>query len=112
MTDVEHSDQLDEATARALAGGPERHRTKAAEQGKLPVRERVAQLLDPGSFAEEGLLASWESDGLGAEGEAAVSGHAAPREAASRHPAVPQRRPDTRRRRAAPPDVPARRPAP
>jgi methylmalonyl-CoA decarboxylase subunit alpha len=68
VTDVEHSDQLDEATARALAGGPERHRTKATEQGKLPVRERVGQLLDPDSFAEDGLLASWEGDGLGAEG--------------------------------------------
>jgi acetyl-CoA carboxylase carboxyltransferase component len=62
MTDVEN------ATARALAGGPDRHREKAAEQGKLPVRDRVARLLDPGSFAEEGLLASWEQDGLGAEG--------------------------------------------
>ena len=68
MTDVEHSDPLDEATDRALAGGPARHRTKAAEQGKLPVRERVALLLDPDSFAEEGLLASWDGDGLGAEG--------------------------------------------
>jgi acetyl-CoA carboxylase carboxyltransferase component len=68
VSDVDHSDPLDEATARATAGGPERHRTKAAEQGKVPVRERVGQLLDPGSFAEEGLLASWEGDGLGAEG--------------------------------------------
>jgi acetyl-CoA carboxylase carboxyltransferase component len=62
------SARLAAAAARALAGGPERHRTKAAAQGKLPVRERVARLLDPGSFAEEGLLASWEQDGLGAEG--------------------------------------------
>ncbi len=68
MTDVEHSESLEHATARALQGGPERHRTKAAEQGKLPVRERVALLLDDGSFAEDGLLASWEEDGLGAEG--------------------------------------------
>jgi methylmalonyl-CoA decarboxylase subunit alpha len=68
MTDVERTDPLDEATGRALDGGPERHRTKAAEQGKLPVRERVALLLDDGSFAEDGLLASWEEDGLGAEG--------------------------------------------
>ncbi len=37
-------------------------------QGKLPVRERVARLLDAGSFAEEGLLAGWQDDGLGAEG--------------------------------------------
>ena len=32
------------------------------------MRERVARLLDPDSFAEEGLLAGWEQDGLGAEG--------------------------------------------
>jgi acetyl-CoA carboxylase carboxyltransferase component len=60
--------ELDDAVARALQGGPERHRQKAAEQAKLPVRERVARLLDPGSFAEEGLLAGSEQDGLGAEG--------------------------------------------
>src|SRR3954466_7387418 len=56
------------ALDRALAGGPERHRQKAAEQGKLPVRERVARLLDDGSFVEEGLLANWREDGLGADG--------------------------------------------
>src|SRR5438270_4109744 len=62
MSDVET------AVDRALAGGPERHRAKAAEQGKLPVRERVARLLDEGSFVEEGLLANWQQDGLGADG--------------------------------------------
>jgi propionyl-CoA carboxylase beta subunit len=35
----------------ALEGGPERHRKKVAEQQKLPVRERVARLLDPDSLA-------------------------------------------------------------
>src|SRR5262245_59313981 len=59
---------LEEALERALAGGPERHRDKAREQGKLPVRERVARLLDDGSFAEEALLANWEGEGLGADG--------------------------------------------
>ncbi len=59
---------LSEATERALAGGPERHREKALEQGKLPVRERVALLLDEGSFSEEALLANWNEDGLGADG--------------------------------------------
>ena len=59
---------LGTATDRALQGGPERHREKAKEQGKLPVRERIALLLDEGSFAEEGLLANWEADGLGADG--------------------------------------------
>jgi len=63
-----HDDLLDSAVERALAGGPERHREKALDQGKLPVRERVARLLDPDSFAEEGLLAGWQEDGLGAEG--------------------------------------------
>src|SRR6202049_1949072 len=60
--------ELDAANERALAGGPERHRAKAREQGKLPVRERVAMLLDEGSFAEEAQLANWEQDGLGADG--------------------------------------------
>jgi methylmalonyl-CoA decarboxylase subunit alpha len=59
---------LDDALERALAGGPQRHREKALEQGKLPVRERVAMLLDEGSFAEEALLANWQEEGLGADG--------------------------------------------
>jgi methylmalonyl-CoA decarboxylase subunit alpha len=59
---------LHEATERSLAGGPERHREKAREQGKLPVRERVGLLLDEGSFSEEALLANWNEEGLGADG--------------------------------------------
>jgi acetyl-CoA carboxylase carboxyltransferase component len=59
---------LGAAIGKALQGGPERHREKASEQGKLPVRERIALLLDEGSFAEEGLLANWQEDGLGADG--------------------------------------------
>jgi acetyl-CoA carboxylase carboxyltransferase component len=57
-----------EALDAALAGGPQRHHDKTAEQGKLPVRERVARLLDEGSFVEEGLLANWQEEGLGADG--------------------------------------------
>ncbi len=60
--------ELHDATERALAGGPERHRAKALEQGKLPVRERVALLLDDGSFSEDALLANWDADGRGADG--------------------------------------------
>jgi propionyl-CoA carboxylase beta subunit len=52
----------------ALAGGPERHRERLAEQRKLPVRERVERLVDRGSLAEEALLANWEQEGLGADG--------------------------------------------
>src|ERR671923_2940286 len=56
------------ALAAALAGGPERHHAKTAEQGKMPVRERVTRLVDPGSLAEESLLANWDAEGLGADG--------------------------------------------
>ncbi len=59
---------LPTAAERALLGGPEHHRAKALEQGKLPVRERLALLLDADSFAEEALLANWDQDGLGADG--------------------------------------------
>src|SRR4051812_45095240 len=65
MTDARH---VQEALDRAFAGGPERHHSKAAQQGKLPVRERVARLLDDGSLVEDALLANWEADGLGADG--------------------------------------------
>jgi acetyl-CoA carboxylase carboxyltransferase component len=68
VTEIDHTRALRGALDRALAGGPERHRSRAVEQGKLPVRERVGRLLDEGSFSEEGLLAAWEQDGLGAEG--------------------------------------------
>ena len=68
MTELDHTDAVKGAADRALSGGPERHREKAAGQGKLPVRERVARLLDPGSFSEEGLLANWEQEDLGADG--------------------------------------------
>src|SRR6478735_6207330 len=65
MTDAQH---VEDAFARAYAGGPERHHEKSKEQGKLPVRERVERLLDEGSFTEDALLANWEADGLGADG--------------------------------------------
>jgi methylmalonyl-CoA decarboxylase subunit alpha len=57
-----------EALERALAGGPPKYRERLPDQGKIPVRERVARLVDPESFAEEALLANWDADGLGADG--------------------------------------------
>ncbi|MSO41670.1 MAG: acyl-CoA carboxylase subunit beta [Solirubrobacterales bacterium] len=60
--------EIGPALEAALEGGPERHRRKVAEQEKLPVRERIARFLDPDSFSEEGLLANWEQEGLGADG--------------------------------------------
>jgi acetyl-CoA carboxylase carboxyltransferase component len=54
--------EFSEALEAALGGGPERHHEK------LPVRERVERLVDSGSLAEEGLLANWDEEGLGADG--------------------------------------------
>src|SRR5436190_8724743 len=68
MSEIRQRGGIAAALEAALAGGPERHHAKVAEQGKLPVRERVARLVDPGSFAEEALLANWDQDGLGADG--------------------------------------------
>ena len=59
---------LQDALEAALSGGPARHHEKSEQQGKLPVRDRVARLLDADSFAEEALLANWELDGFGADG--------------------------------------------
>src|SRR3954467_13042108 len=41
---------LKTALDRARAGGPDRHHEKSAQQGKLPVRERIERLVDTGSF--------------------------------------------------------------
>ncbi len=68
MSETREGSELQEALEAAYAGGPERHHAKTAEQGKLPVRERVARLVDPESFAEEALLANWDQAGLGADG--------------------------------------------
>src|ERR687897_376317 len=68
MGEVHDTTGFEAALDAALAGGPERHRRKVADQGKLAVRERVARLVDAESFAEEALLANWDKDGLGADG--------------------------------------------
>ena len=59
---------LKEALERARSGGPERHHEKSKEQGKMPVRERIAHLVDRDSFVEEALLANWDQEGFGADG--------------------------------------------
>src|SRR4051794_5126293 len=59
---------INRALEAALSGGPQRHHEKTEAQGKLPVRERVARLVDRESFSEEALLANWEKEGLGADG--------------------------------------------
>jgi acetyl-CoA carboxylase carboxyltransferase component len=59
---------FEQALDQARGGGPQRHHEKSEQQGKLPVRERVERLVDPGSFVEDGLLANWEQEGFGADG--------------------------------------------
>jgi len=54
---------LDKATAVATAGGD-----GSRWPTKLPVRDRLAILLDPGSFVEDGLLANIRAKGLSADG--------------------------------------------
>src|SRR6266508_4201911 len=68
MSETRAGTDIERAIEAALTGGPDRHHHKTAEQGKLPVRERVARLVDPESFAEEALLANWDKEGLGADG--------------------------------------------
>ena len=53
---------------RALQGNLERERDKLARQGKRFVRDRLARLLDPESFAEDALLANALADDLPADG--------------------------------------------
>ena len=50
------------------AGQPsERGVAKLREQGKLPTRQRIALLVDPDTFVEDGLLANALASGLPAE---------------------------------------------
>jgi acetyl-CoA carboxylase carboxyltransferase component len=57
-----------QAAETARRGGPERHHGKLQTQNKLFVRDRVALLLDPGSFVEDGLLANAVTSEHGADG--------------------------------------------
>jgi acetyl-CoA carboxylase carboxyltransferase component len=59
---------LDQTRKRVLAGGAERYHAANAAKGKLFARERIALLLDEGSFVEDGLYANNLADGLPADG--------------------------------------------
>jgi acetyl-CoA carboxylase carboxyltransferase component len=53
--------ELRERAARVRDGGGSRYLERHREQGKLPVRERIDRLLDPGSpFLELSPLAAWD----------------------------------------------------
>jgi acetyl-CoA carboxylase carboxyltransferase component len=53
-----NEEELAKATERALAGNLDAQRDKLAAQHKLFVRDRIALLLDEGSFVEDALLAN------------------------------------------------------
>lgn len=57
------SNTIEQATAESLAGGD-----TAKWPDKLPVRDRVRLLLDPGSWVEDGLLANASREELPADG--------------------------------------------
>jgi 3-methylcrotonyl-CoA carboxylase beta subunit len=67
--------ELRERLADVRRGGGEKAIERHREQGKLPVRERVERLLDPGSpFLELSALAAWEMYGGDAPGAGLVTG--------------------------------------
>ena len=65
---TEDQERLAKAAERALAGNLEKGGDKLAAQNKLSVRDRLALLLDEGSFIEDALLANTSADDLPADG--------------------------------------------
>ena len=61
-------ESLEQLRKRVAAGGAERYHAANAAKGKLFARERVALLVDEGSFVEDGLFANALADGLPADG--------------------------------------------
>ena len=57
-----------EAAHAASASAPEKAAAKLASQGKLYVRDRIALLVDEGSFVEDGMFANALAEGLPADG--------------------------------------------
>jgi 3-methylcrotonyl-CoA carboxylase beta subunit len=56
-----HAEKLRADVAEAAKGGPEKHRQRHVERGKLLPRDRVERLLDPGApFLEIGQLAAFD----------------------------------------------------
>jgi acetyl-CoA carboxylase carboxyltransferase component len=67
--------QLRERLAAARQGGGPKYLQRHREQGKMPVRERIDALLDPGSpFLELSALAAWEMYDNEAPGAGIVTG--------------------------------------
>jgi hypothetical protein len=68
-------DELDTRLAQAAEGGGEKARNKHTERGKLPARERIDRLVDPGTaFLELNALAAWDMYGGDAPSAGIVTG--------------------------------------
>jgi acetyl-CoA carboxylase carboxyltransferase component len=65
---TEPAADLAELRKRIGAGGAERYHAANAAKGKLFARDRVARLVDAGSFVEDGMYANALADGLPADG--------------------------------------------
>jgi len=61
--------------ARIIAGGAPRYHQANSAKGKLFARDRIARLVDDGSFVEDGMFANALADGLPADG--VITGSAA-----------------------------------
>ncbi|MDA8319918.1 MAG: acyl-CoA carboxylase subunit beta, partial [Actinomycetota bacterium] len=59
---------MPEVRARIATGGAPKYHESAAAAGKLFARDRIALLVDAGSFAEDGIFANALADGLPADG--------------------------------------------
>ncbi|HET9655107.1 MAG TPA: acyl-CoA carboxylase subunit beta [Kineosporiaceae bacterium] len=60
--------ELEERRAQVALGGGQARQDKQRAQGKLTARERIDELLDPGSFAETGMFASHRATLFGMAG--------------------------------------------
>jgi len=62
------AEALEQLRKRTRAGGADRYHAANAARGKLFARERIARLVDEGSFVEDGAFANALADGLPADG--------------------------------------------
>jgi acetyl-CoA carboxylase carboxyltransferase component len=65
---IDGAEALSQVRKRVTAGGAERYHAANAAKGKLFARERIALLVDEGTFVEDGLYANSLADGLPADG--------------------------------------------
>ncbi|WP_044642462.1 acyl-CoA carboxylase subunit beta [Risungbinella massiliensis] len=61
-------EELTQRTEKILAGGATKYHDKLASQNKMFARDRLKELLDEGTFLEDGLFANGEAEGLPADG--------------------------------------------